>query len=53
MVGNPNANLPVPAVEPIQTSGETFQINIHKHFITVVTLSIYDNINMKIFRLSD
>ena len=38
------ANTPAPAVEATQTTGATFQINNPKVYVSVVTLSINDNI---------
>ena len=40
--GNADANLPVPAVAAIQTTGATFQINNAKLYVPVVTLSTND-----------
>ena len=42
--GNPNANLPFLDVAGIQTTIATFQINNAKLYVTVVALSINDNI---------
>ena len=39
-----NANLPVQEVAAIQTNGATFSINNGKFYVSVVTLSINDNI---------
>ena len=43
---NPNANPPVQEVAAIQTIGATFQINNAKRYVSVVTLSINDNIKL-------
>ena len=43
---NPNANPPVQEVAAIQTTGATFQINNVKRYVSVVTLSINDNIKL-------
>ena len=43
--GNPDANLPVPVVAAIQTTGATFQINNVKLYVPVATLSINHNIH--------
>ena len=39
---NADANLPVPAVAAIQTTGATFQTNNAKLYVPVVTLSTND-----------
>ena len=44
VAGNPNTNLPVPAVAAIQITGATFQIYNFKLYVPVVTLPINDNI---------
>ena len=41
---NPNANPPDPDVVATQTTGATFQVNNAKRYVSVVTLSIKDNI---------
>ena len=42
---NPNANPFVPDVAAVQTTGAGFQVNNAKHYVSVVTLSIKNNIN--------
>ena len=44
VVGDPDANPPVPVVAAIQTTGAMFQVNNVKLYVPVVTLSINDNI---------
>ena len=52
MTGNPDANTPVPDRTAIQRTGATFQINIVKLYIPVVTLSIND-FNIAIFLITE
>ena len=47
VAGNPNANLPVPAVAAIQITGAKFQINNAKLYVLVVTLSMIDKNKFK------
>ena len=42
--GNPNATPPVPDVAAIRTTSATFQVDIARLYVPVVTLSINDNI---------
>ena len=44
VAGNPDANSPVQEVAVIKTTGAAFQINNPKLYVSVVTLSINDNI---------
>ena len=44
VLDNSDANLPNPLIQAATTTGATFQINNAKLYVSVVTLSINDNI---------